>query len=52
MLGRSVLVLKMGKFCQKNYRVTALDLCSKLRFAQYLLNKWIDFDKNLCFGIH
>ena len=51
MLGRSVLGLKMGKFCQITYRVTALDLCSKLRFSQYLLNKWMDFDKNLRFGI-
>ena len=41
----------MGKFCH-NYRVAGLDLCSKLRFAQYLLNKWMDFDKNFCFGIH
>ena len=45
MLGRIVLGLKMGKFCQKIYRVTALDLCSKLRFAHYLLNKWSDLIK-------
>ena len=35
-----------------NYRVAALNLSSKLRFAQYLLNKWMDFDKTVCFGIH
>ena len=28
-----------------NYRVMALNRCSKLRFAQSLLNKWTDFDK-------
>ena len=51
MLGRSFWGLKMGNSFSKNYRVMALDLCSKLRFAQYLLNKWMDFDKNLCLGI-
>ena len=39
----------MGKFCQINYRVAALDLSSKLHFAQYLLNKWMYFDKNCVF---
>ena len=42
----------MGKILSNNYRVMALDLCSKLRFAQYFLNKWMAFGKILCFGIH
>ena len=46
---KECLVLKMGTFCQKNYRVTTLDLCSKLRFARYLFNKWVDFDKKNVF---
>ena len=35
-----------------HYRVMALDWCSKLLFAQYLLNKWTNFDQILCYHIH
>ena len=43
----------MDKFYQIITEVyMTLDLCSKLRFAQYPMNKWMDFDKILCFGIH
>ena len=40
-----------GYFLSNKYRVNlwpALDRCSKLHFAQYLLNKFMDFDQLLC----
>ena len=43
-LGKECLGIEDGYFLLNNYRVTALDLCSKLRFARYLLNKRMDFD--------
>ena len=49
----------IGKEClegryvlSNNYRVWALDLSLKLHFAQYLLIKWMNFDKIMCFGIY
>ena len=50
-VGKECFGIEDGLILSNNYRVTALDLCSKLRFAQYLLNKWMDFDTILCFVI-
>ena len=46
-IGKECLGIEDGLILSYNYRVAVLDLCSKLRFAQYLLNKWMDFDKIL-----
>ena len=51
-IGKECLRIEDGKILSNNYRIAALDLSSKLRFAQYLLNKWMNFDKIVCFGIH
>ena len=49
-IGKECLGIEDGKILSNNYRGGALDLCSKLHFSQYLLNKWMDFDKiELCF---
>ena len=42
----------MVKFCELITELRHLIYLQKLRFAQYLLNKWMDFDKIVCFGIH
>ena len=49
---KKCLRIEDGLILSNNYRIAALDLTSKLRFAQYLLNKLMDFDKIVCFGIH
>ena len=41
-IGKECLGIEDGLILSSNYRVVALDLCSKLLFAQYLL----------CFGIY
>ena len=50
-IGKVYLGIEDGLILANNYRVATLDICSKLHFAQYLLNKWMDFDK-FCVGIH
>ena len=42
----------MVKFFQIITELRPLIYLQKKRFAQYLLNKWTDFDKIVCFGIH
>ena len=42
-IGKECLRIEDGQILSNNYRVAALDLSSILRFAQYLLNKWMDF---------
>ena len=44
-IGKVYLGIEDGLILANNYRVATLDICSKLHFAQYLLNKWMDFDK-------
>ena len=51
-IGKECLRIEDGYILLNNYRVAALDLSVQLRFAQYLLKKWMDFDKIVCFGIH
>ena len=51
-IGKECLGIEDGYILSNNYRVMAIDLCSKLRFAQSLLNKWMDIDKILCISIH
>ena len=47
MLGKSVLALKMGKFCQ-----IITELWPLIYLQNYVLLKWMDFDKIVCFGKH
>ena len=46
-LTRSMFFIEKGYFLQICNRVTALDLCQKLFFAQYLENGWTEFDQIL-----
>ena len=43
--------IEKGHFLQICNRVTALDLCQKLFFAQYLENEWTEFQPNFVYTL-